>query len=141
MEAAATVSVPLTRPSEPTVPFPLTSLKTPFTRARPAMLAVFSRMLEARESSAHSPARVPSVSRACSGGAVIGPDGACMIASLSRRADMRCHLVRHAATGKCEPRPSPAGFGHDRTPPAPGDRPYGFLAALRCCRTLSVGPG
>jgi len=83
MEAAATVRVPLTSSSGETVPFPLTSRKTPFTAARPHMLLLFSRMLDVRGSRIQSPARAPSFSRACSAGAVICPDGACMIVSFS----------------------------------------------------------
>ena len=49
------------------------------------MLLLFSRMLDLRGSRTHSPARAPSFSRACTAGAVICHDGACMIASLSHR--------------------------------------------------------
>jgi hypothetical protein len=55
MDAAATVTVLLTSPSGKTVPFPLTSRKTPFTGARLHMLLLFSRMLDLRGSRTHSP--------------------------------------------------------------------------------------
>jgi hypothetical protein len=84
MDAAATVTVPLTSPSGETVPFPQTSRKTPFTGASPHMLLLFSPMLDLRGSRTHSPARAPSFSRPCSADAAICPDGACMIVSLDR---------------------------------------------------------
>jgi hypothetical protein len=62
-----------------TVPFPLTSRKTPFTGARPHMLLLFSRMLDVRGSRTHSPVRAPAVSRARTGGAVMCPDCACIM--------------------------------------------------------------
>src|SRR5262245_17581778 len=92
MDAAATVTVPLTWPVGETVPFPLTWRKTPFTGIRPHMFLLCSRMLDLRGSRTHSPARAPSFSRACSAGAVICPDGACMIVSLSHQTDLRRHL-------------------------------------------------
>ena len=94
IDAAATVTVPLTSPSGETVPLPLTSRKTPFTGTRPHMLRLFSWILDWPESRAHPPASAPPVSRASSAGAVTWPDGACMIDSLSHRSDLRCHLLR-----------------------------------------------
>src|SRR5262245_40140294 len=88
MDAAATVMAPLTSPVGETVPFPLTSRKTPFTGARPHRLLLFSRMLDLRGSRIHAPARAASFSRACSAGPVICPDGACIIVSLSHRTDL-----------------------------------------------------
>ena len=83
MDAAATVTVPLTAPSAQTVPFPLTLRKTPFTGVRPHMLLLFSPILDLIGSRAHSPASFPSFSRACSGGAFICPDGVRILASSS----------------------------------------------------------
>src|SRR5215470_7360678 len=91
MDAAPTRTVPLTSPSAETVPFPLTSRKTPLTGTTPMDL-LFSRMLDVRGSRTHSPARAPSASRARTPGAVDCPDSACMIVSLSHRTDLRCHL-------------------------------------------------
>jgi hypothetical protein len=86
MDAAAIVTVPLTWPSGETVPFPLTSRKTPFTGTRPMTLLV-SLALDLAGSRAHSPARVPSFSSARTTGTVTCPDGASMTASLSYRTD------------------------------------------------------
>src|SRR5262249_43337208 len=88
MDAAATVTAPLTSPPAKTVPLPVTSRKTPVTGATPHMALLFSRMLDLRGSRAQSPARAPPVSSACSGGVVICPDGSCMVVSLSHRTDL-----------------------------------------------------
>jgi len=63
---------------------------TLFIRTRPRMALFFSLMLDLRGSGTHSPARVPSVSRACSAGAVICPDGAGKSVSFSYRTGRGC---------------------------------------------------
>jgi hypothetical protein len=90
MDAAATVTLPLTSPSGETVPCPLTSRKTPFTAARPHMLLLLSWMLELARSRTQSPASAPSSSRAPTAGAARCPDDACMMIPLSHRAGLRC---------------------------------------------------
>jgi hypothetical protein len=82
-DAAATVTVPLTAPSAQTVPFPLTSRKTPFTAIRPHMRLLFSPIPDLTGSRTHSPARFPPVSRAGTGGAGVCPDGVRILASSS----------------------------------------------------------
>jgi hypothetical protein len=83
MDAAATV----TAPSAQTVPFPPDFAEDAVHRNQARMGLLFSRMLDLRGSRIHSPASVPFFSGACSGGAVICPNGACMIVSLSHRTD------------------------------------------------------
>src|SRR5690349_23338140 len=81
-DRAATVMVPVTSPAADTVPFPVTSRKTPLTGASPHMLLLFSRTSDLAVSSVQVPARFPSCISAWSADDVSCPDGA-MCVSLS----------------------------------------------------------
>src|SRR5208283_5521114 len=76
IDAALTVTVPLTSPAGETVPWPPTFRKTPFTGARPHMLLLRRLTVDLDASKVQFPVSAASCSSACSAGVFICPDGA-----------------------------------------------------------------